>query len=183
MSRSATRSRWPDTVASTRCRHSKAVLWVTPHSSSAHSTGTLWRMSLLKETQAACGLRRYSRTVPASRGEPVPPGAETAAPRAPRVGPVGRGGLGERADADLIATAPLINGFSEQQELVGGQARHERPEGIRSSHIDLSHPPERPPGGIGAKQRSGWALGQILCLAGKSMAFGGLAAPESSAGI
>lgn len=103
-----------------------------------------------------------------------------AAPRAPRVRPIGRGGLGERADADLVAAAPLVDGLSEQRELVGGQARHERSEGVRSSHIDLSHPPERPPGGIVAKQRFGWALGQILCLAGKSMAFGGLAAPESS---
>jgi len=57
--------------------------------------------------------------------------------------------------------------------------------------MDLSHPPERPPGGIVAKQRSGWALGQILCLAGKliikvagkGMAFGDLAATESSAVI
>ena len=103
-----------------------------------------------------------------------------AAPRAPLVRPIGRGGLGERADADLVAAAPLVDGHSEQQELVGGQARNELPEGVRSSHMDLSHPPERPPGGIVAKQRSGWALGQILCLAGKSIAFGGLAAPESS---
>lgn len=73
-----------------------------------------------------------------------------------------------------------ITQSSEQQELVNGQARHECPEGIRSSHIDLSHPPERPPGGIVAKQISEWALGQILCLAGKSIAFGDLAAPESS---
>ena len=102
------------------------------------------------------------------------------APRALRVRPIGRGGLGQRADADLVAAAPLVDGFSEQQELVGGEARHERPEGVRSSHMDLSHPPERPPGGIVAKQRSGWALGQILCLAGKSIAFGGLAVPESS---
>lgn len=35
MSRSTIQSRWPDTVASTRRRHSKAVLWVTPHSSAA----------------------------------------------------------------------------------------------------------------------------------------------------
>ena len=110
----------------------------------------------------------------------VPPGAAGAAPRARRVRPIGHGGLGERADADLIAAAPLVNGFSEQQELVGGQARHERREGVRSSHIGLSHPPERPPGGIVAKQRSGWALGQILCLAGKSIAFGDPAVPESS---
>ena len=79
------------------------------------------------------------------------------------------------------ATAPLVDGFSERQELVGGKARNERPEGVRSSHMDLSHPPERPPGGIVAKQRSGWALGQILCLAGKSAVFrGGLRLPESS---
>lgn len=125
------------------------------------------------------------------RGGPVPPGAARAETRALRVRPIGRGGLGKRADADLIAAAPLVDGFSEQHELVGGKARHERPEGVRSSHMDLSHPPERPPGGIVAKQRSGWALGQILCLAGKliikvagkSMAFGDLAAPESSAVI
>lgn len=116
----------------------------------------------------------------AGGGGAVPPGAAGAAPRALRVRPIGRGGLGQRADADLVAAAPLVDGFSEQQELVGGEARHERPEGVRSSHMDLSHPPERPPGGIVAKQRSGWALGQILCLAGKSIAFGGLAVPESS---
>lgn len=105
--------------------------------------------------------------------------APRATPRALRLGLVGRRGHGERANADLLAAAPLVNGFSEQQELVGGQTRHERREGVRSSHIDLSHPPERPPGGIVAKQRSGWAFGQILCLAGKSMAFGDLAVPES----
>ena len=84
------------------------------------------------------------------------------------------------ADADLLAAAPLVDGFSEQQELLGGEARHERPEAVRSSHMDLSHPPERPPGGIVAKQRSRWALGQILCLAGKSVAFEDSAPPESS---
>ena len=91
----------------------------------------------------------------AGGGGAVPPGAAGAARRAPRVRPIGRGGLGERADADLIAAAPLVNGFSEQQELVGGQTRHERPEGVRSAHMDLSHPPERPPREIVAKQRSG----------------------------
>ena len=95
----------------------------------------------------------------------------------------GRSGLGERVDADLVAAAPLADVFSEQQELVGGHAHHDHPKGSRSSHMDLPHPPERPPGGIVAKQRSGWALGQILCLAGKSMVFGDLAAPESSAVI
>lgn len=129
-------------------------------------------------------------------GTPAAVDPSLQAPRAPQPGhfgfrPIGRGGLGKRADADLIAAAPLVDGFSEQHELVGGKARHERPEGVRSSHMDLSHPPERPPGGIVAKQRSGWALGQILCLAGKliikvagkGMAFGDLAATESSAVI
>ena len=54
----------------------------------------------------------------------------------------------------------------------------ERSEGVRSSHMDLSLPPERPPGGIVAKQRSGWAFGLILCFAGKSIAFGDLPVPE-----
>lgn len=103
-----------------------------------------------------------------------------AAPRALRVRPISRGGLDERAGAGLVAAAPLVDGFSEQLEVVGGEARNERPEGVRSSHMDLPHPPERPPGGIVAKQRSGWALGQILHLAGKSIAFGGPAVPESS---
>lgn len=113
-------------------------------------------------------------------GGPVPSGALGAALRAPRVRPVCRGGHGERADPDLVAAVPLADGFSEQQELVGGEARHERPEGVRSFHMDFSHPPERPPGGIVAKQRSGWALGRILCLAGKSITFGNLPVPESS---
>lgn len=113
----------------------------------------------------------------AGGGGAVPPGAAT---RALRVRPIGRGGLGERAHTDLLAAVPLVYGFPEQQELLGGEARHERPEGVHSSHMDLSHPPERPPGGIVAKQRSGRALGQILCLAGKSIAFGGLPVPESS---
>lgn len=114
------------------------------------------------------------------RGGAAPPDSSCAAPRAFRVRPIGRCGLGQRADADLVAAAPPVDGFSEQQELVGGEARHERPEWVRSSHMDLSHPPECPPGGIVAKQRSGWALGRILCLAGKSIAFGDLSVPESS---
>lgn len=114
----------------------------------------------------------------AGGGGAVPPGAAGAAPRALRFRSIGPRGFGQRAHADLIAAASLVDGFSEQQELVGGEVRHKRPEGVRSSHMDLSHPPERPSGGIVAKQRSGWALGQILCLAGKSMAFGGPAPPN-----
>lgn len=96
----------------------------------------------------------------AGRGGPIPPGAAT---RALRVRPIGRCGFGERAHTDLLAASPLVYGFPERQELLGGEARHERPEGVRSSHADLSHSPERTPGSIAAKQRSGWALGQILC--------------------
>ena len=112
-------------------------------------------------------------------GEAVPTAAAGAAPRVFRVRPIGRCGLGERADVDLVATAPLVDGLSELQELVDGQARHERSKGVRFSHIDLSHPPERPSRGIVTKQRSGWAHGQILCLAGKSMASGALRPPDA----
>ena len=95
-----------------------------------------------------------------SRGGPVPPGAARAA---------------FRAHADLVAAAPLVDGLSEQQELIGGQDRHECPEGVRSSHMGLPHPHERPLGGVVTKQRFGWTLGQIPCLAGKSVAFEDLA--------
>lgn len=114
----------------------------------------------------------------AGGGGAVPPGAAGAATRALRVRLIGRGGLGECAHADLLAAAPLVYGFPERQELFGGMARHERPEGVRSSHMDLPHLPERPPGGIVATQRSGWALGQILRLTGKSMAFGAFRPPN-----
>ena len=73
----------------------------------------------------------------------VPPGAESAAPRAFLVRSIGCCGLGERADADLVAAVPLVDVFSEHQEVVGGQARHERPKGVRASHVDLPHPSER----------------------------------------
>ena len=76
------------------------------------------------------------------------------------------------------ATAPIVDGLPEQQELADDKTRHERPEGVRSSRMDLSRPPERPPGGIVTKQRSGWALGQILRLAGKSKAFGAFRSPN-----
>lgn len=88
-------------------------------------------------------------------------------------------GAREGGEPPAAATS-LVDGFSAQQELVGGEACHERPEGDCLSHMDLSHPPERPPGGIVAKQRSGLALGQIHCLARKDIVFGGLAVPDSS---
>lgn len=167
---------------------------MTPRSSAVHSTGALRHMGLMKETRAGSGFRQRSRTVTVREFEPpaaaaaapprdaggggaVPPGAAT---RALRVRPIGRGDLGERAHTDLLAAAPLVYGFPERQELLDGEARHERPEGVRSSHMDLSHPPERPPGGIVAKQRSRLALRQIHCLARKDIAFGGLAVPDSS---
>ncbi len=83
----------------------------------------------------------------------------SAAPQAPRIQAIGRGGLDERSGTDLIAAASLVDGFSEQQELVDGKARHERPEGVLSSHLDLSRPSEHPSGGIFAKHRFDWAIG------------------------
>jgi len=108
----------------------------------------------------------------AREGVELPAAAAAAPPQ--DAGRGGRDSLGERADAELFAAVPLTEGFSEQPELVGGQARHERPEGIRFSHMDLPHLPERPPGGIVAKQRSEWALGQILCLTRECMVSGAL---------
>lgn len=113
------------------------------------------------------------------RDRPVPSGAVRAALLVHRVRQISRGVLGGLADTDLIAAAPLVDGLSEQQELVGGEDRHKLPEGVLSSHIDLSHAPD-PPEGFVTKHRFVWALGQILCLAGKSMAFGGLSVPELS---
>lgn len=110
---------------------------------------------------------------------PVPSGAVRAALLVLRVRQISRGVLGELADTDLIAAAPLVDGLSEQQELVGGEDRHKLPEGVLSSHIDLPHAPD-PPEGFVTIHRFVWALGQILCLAGKSMAFGGLSVPELS---
>lgn len=52
-------------------------------------------------------------------------------------------GAGEGGEAPPAA-ARLVDGLSVQQDLVGSQARHEHPEGIRSSHTDLSHPPRTP---------------------------------------
>lgn len=75
------------------------------------------------------------------------------------------------------------DGFSEQRELVGCEARYERPEVVRSSHMDLSSSAERPPGGIVAKQRSGWALGRILCVGEMGTAFRDPHPPESSPAI
>lgn len=98
----------------------------------------------------ARGLRQCSRTVPVS----------------------------VRVDADLIAASPFVNYFSEQLELVDGQVRH-KPR--RYSPFQYrSAPCARPPRGIVTKQRFGCALGQIKYLAGKNMAFGGLAVPELS---
>ena len=39
------------------------------------------------------------------------------------------------------ATAPIVDGLPEQQELADDKTRHERPEGVRSSQMDLSHSP------------------------------------------
>lgn len=112
-------------------------------------------------------------------GNVVAPGSDEGDPGGERLVAVLEDGAGEGSEPPAAA-ARLVDDFSEQQELVDGEARHERPEGVCLSHMDLHHPPERPPGGIVVKQRSGRVLGQILCLARKDIAFGGLAVPESS---
>lgn len=78
-------------------------MWVTPHISAAHSTGTLWRMSLMKETQAGSGFRQCSRTVPVRElnllpqqrqrhlGTPAAVEPSLQAPRAPHPGHFGSG--------------------------------------------------------------------------------------------
>lgn len=111
------------------------------------------------------------------RDRPVPLGVVHAALLVLRVRQISHGVLGELADTDLIAAAPLVIGLSEQQELVSGEDHHKLPEGVLSSHIDLSHAPD-PPKGFITKHRFVWALGQILYLAGKSMAFGGPFGPR-----
>lgn len=88
----------------------------------------------------------------AGRCRAVPPCAARAALRVPRVRPIGHGDFGERARADLLAAASLVDSLSKQQALFGGQVRHECPERVRSFHMDLSHPLERPPEGIVIKQ-------------------------------
>lgn len=94
---------------------------------------------------------------------------------APRVRPKS---LGERAHASLPAVAPLVNGVSIQQELVGDATRRERPEGARPSRVNPPHPPERPPGGIITNHKSEWALGHIICSTGRGIAFGSLSHPN-----
>lgn len=93
------------------------------------------------------------------RGRSVPPGAARAAPRAPRVRPVDRGGLGERADADLVAAAPLVDGLSEQHELVGGQVRHESPEVVRSTIWICPIRPNAHPEGLSPNKDQGGRSG------------------------
>lgn len=72
-----------------------------------------------------------------------------------------------------------VDGLSEQQELVSSEACHERPEGV---HYSIWICPIRPYDhleGLSPNNDQG-ALGQILCLTGKSIVIGGLAVPESS---
>lgn len=114
---------------------------------------------------------------PGCRGA-VPPAAAGAAPRALPLGPIGLRGISQRAHAYPLATAHLVDGLSEHQELVVSKVRHERPEVARSSHMNLPHPPQRPPGGIVAKQRSRCALGLIQNEVGECMAFGGSGPPN-----
>lgn len=157
VSHSTNRSWQPVTVASARRRHSKSVLWLTPRSSAARSTGALRHIGLMKEAWTGSSFRQCPRTVPVREvnllpecrqhhlGTPAAVEPSLQAPPALWLESIGLRGLGHRAHADLIAAAPLVDGLSKQQELVGGEARCERPEGVSPSHLDLPHPSERPP--------------------------------------
>lgn len=97
------------------------------------------------------GGERFAAVLEDGAGEGgEPPAAAAAAPprdadaenRAFKVLPIRR--------AAPVATATQVGGLSEQKELVGDEARREYPEGVRSSHIELSHLQARPSRGIGA---------------------------------
>lgn len=66
------------------------------------------------------------------------------------------------------AAARLVDGFSVQQELIGGEARHEHPEGVCLSHMDLPHPPERPPEGLSPNKDPGGRSGKFSVWLGRA---------------
>lgn len=114
------------------------------------------------------------------RDRPVPLGAVRAALLALRVRQISRGVLGELADTDLIAAAPLVDGLSEQQELVGGEDHHKLPEGVLSSHIDLSHAPDPPEGCLSPNIDSCGHSDKFSVWLGRAWHSGGLSVPELS---
>lgn len=72
------------------------------------------------------------------------------------------------------ATAPIVDGLPEQQELADDKARHERPEGVRSSQMDLSHSPGHPPGEIVTNIDPGGHSGEFSVWLGKAQYSGNL---------
>lgn len=76
--------------------------------------------------------------------------------------------MGDASQLGRVPAASLANGLSGWQDLVAGEARHERSEGVHSSHMDLSHPPERTPGGVVANQRSGGRSGKFSVWLGRA---------------
>ena len=133
------RSRQPDAVVSARCRHSKAVLWLTPHRSAAHSTGTLWRMSLMKETQARSGFLQCSRTVPVRElnllpqqrqrhlGTPAAVDLFLQAPSAPHSGHPGSGQYAAAATASVPTPTSLRQCLSPTASLNSRNSSAVRP--------------------------------------------------------
>lgn len=103
-----------------------------------------------------------------------PSAAAAAAP--PR--DAGRSGLGERADTDLVAAAPLADGFSEQQELVGGQAHHDRPKGVRSSLWICPIRPNAHPEGLSPNKDPGGRSGKFSVWLGREWHSGTLRPPN-----
>lgn len=145
------RSWYPSTAANRRWRHSQAVWWVMRQASAQESSGTANSASRMKDTQVDSGFLQFSRTVPVSevnlapqlgqRQRRTPDGSRPslhgdASPQAEHAGrgAVAVGGLGERADADLLPEPPFLDGSGKELEFAGGQAADEPRVGVQSLH-------------------------------------------------
>lgn len=111
-------------------------------------------------------------------GGAVPPEAASAATRALRLGPVGLCGRGERADPELVAAAPLVDGFSGRQELVGCQARNELPEGIRFPIWICTIRPNAHPEGVSPNKEPGGRSGKLSVWLGRAQHSGSFRSPN-----
>ena len=141
----------------------------------------------MKDAQAASGFLQPSRTVPASGVNLAPhaghlrlrtpegPNPSLQAGEAPHRGQGGGGRNISAASASVpepVSSRSLRSSTaSDRSSSPAGVSGPTSPaQGFACFMAGSSHPPERPPGGIAAKQRSGWALGHILCLARIRMA-------------
>lgn len=90
-----------------------------------------------------------------SGGPPVPEGRGRAAGGAGGGGTVEVGGLGEGAEAVLLAAAPLADGPAEELEVPPRRAPRRRPRRRCVGSSGCSRPQRGPPAGIVAKQEPG----------------------------